>query len=98
MRPDIGGSAAMSFQAWSNGTVRLRQWSRYGSVTLPYAVVVDELANWGTVWRTDRDDPACAVDAHKVGLDADGEPGGCDNVRLRIGDDGVQGSYFRPAD
>jgi beta-lactamase superfamily II metal-dependent hydrolase len=72
--------------------------TRYGSVTLPDAVIVDELASRGTVWRTDRDDPACAVDAHKIGLDADGEPGGCDNVRLRIGDDGVQGSYFRPAD
>ncbi len=72
--------------------------TRYGSVTLPDAVVVDGLAGRGTVWRTDRDDPGCAVDVQKVGRDGDGEPGGCDNVRLRLGDDGVQGSYFRPAD
>lgn len=72
--------------------------TRYGSITLPDAVVIDELVQRGTVWRTDRDDTACATNPTKVGRDADGEPGGCDNVRFLISDDGVQGSYFVPGD
>lgn len=68
--------------------------TRYATVTLPDADIVAELQGRGRLWRTDRDDNACAVASVKVGRDADGQPGGCDNVRLTITDAGVTGEYL----
>lgn len=59
---------------------------RYGSVILPDQIVVTELGSRGEVFRTDRDDTACANDGSKVGTDADNKPGGCDNIRIMFSD------------
>ena len=59
---------------------------KYSSVTLPDQVVIDELTSRGSVFRTDNDDAACAMNVAKIGPDADGQPGGCDNIRLVISD------------
>jgi competence protein ComEC len=58
----------------------------YGSnhVVLPDAAVVTELSGLGTLWRTDFDDPHCATDTAKIGPDNDNEPGGCDNILVRV--------------
>jgi competence protein ComEC len=58
--------------------------TRYGSVTLPDAPVIAEFTRRGAVWRTDLNDAACATNPAKIGPDADGRPGGCDNVRIAI--------------
>jgi len=58
--------------------------TQYGSVTLPDAAVVQELLSRGQLFRTDGDDAACAQNPEKIGPDADGRPGGCDNIRLVI--------------
>lgn len=57
---------------------------KYGSVRLPDQVVVDALTARGELFRTDRDDAACATDSSKIGPDADGKPGGCDNIRITL--------------
>lgn len=57
---------------------------KYGSVRLPDQVVVDALSARGDVYRTDRDDLACATDSSKIGPDADNKPGGCDNIRVTL--------------
>jgi len=57
---------------------------RYGSVVLPDADVIDELAGRGQVFRTDLDDEACRVNPEKIGPDADDKAGGCDNIRITI--------------
>lgn len=56
----------------------------YSGHTLPDAEVVDLLAHRGPVFRTDLDDAACATSPAKIGRDADGRPGGCDNVRVTL--------------
>ena len=38
----------------------------------------------GQLFRTDMDDAACAANAAKIGPDADGQPGGCDNIHLLL--------------
>ena len=53
----------------------------YSGVVLPDADVIAELEARGQLFRTDVDDAACAANAAKIGPDADGQPGGCDNVR-----------------
>ena len=58
--------------------------TKYGSVTLPDQAVVEEMTARGTVWRTDVDDAACAAKAAKIGPDADGKAGGCDNILLTV--------------
>jgi competence protein ComEC len=58
--------------------------TKYQTVTLPDKEVVDEFERRGAVWRTDIDDRACAANKAKVGPDADGNPGGCDNLRILI--------------
>jgi beta-lactamase superfamily II metal-dependent hydrolase len=58
---------------------------QYGGVALPDADVIGELDARGDVFRTDVDDRACAMNPTKIGPDADGAPGGCDNVRVTIG-------------
>jgi competence protein ComEC len=60
--------------------------TKYGTVTLPDKEVIAELASRGQVFRTDEDDPACAQNPAKIGPHADGQPGGCDNVRVVISD------------
>ena len=59
----------------------------YGTnqIVLPDADVIAELDARGDVFRTNVADAMCATNPAKIGPDADGEPGGCDNVRLVIG-------------
>ncbi len=59
---------------------------KYGAVTLPDKVVIDELASRGAVFRTDESDAACAGNPSKIGPDSDGEAGGCDTIRVVISD------------
>lgn len=59
--------------------------TRYGSVTLPDQIVIDELESRGELWRTDVDDEACGQEDEKVGQDADGRPGGCTSIQLAVG-------------
>jgi beta-lactamase superfamily II metal-dependent hydrolase len=73
--------------------------TKYGSVVLPDQVVIDELKSRGQVFRTDLNDPACKLNTAKIGPDADGEAGGCDNVRLSIAVSGdLQVDYWRGSD
>lgn len=58
---------------------------KYGNVVLPDDDVIAELDARGDVFRTDVDDAACAINPEKIGPDADGRAGGCDNIRLLIG-------------
>ena len=58
--------------------------TKYGSVTLPDAVVISELESRGQVFRTDTNDAACKTNPAKIGPDADGRAGGCDNIRMVI--------------
>jgi hypothetical protein len=51
---------------------------------LPDAVVITELGSRAQVFRTDGNDDACRQNAAKIGPDADGKPGGCDNIRVTI--------------
>ena len=60
---------------------------RFGSVVLPDQEVITELEGRGTVFRTDTDDAACETELQKVGPDNDNEPGGCDNIQIRIAPD-----------
>jgi competence protein ComEC len=71
----------------------------YSGHTLPDAEVVDLLAQHGPVFRTDLDDVACATSTAKIGRDADGRPGGCDNIRVTFRP-GVEprGEYWRGHD
>ncbi len=70
---------------------------KYGSVTLPDQIVVTELDLRGDVFRTDRDDGACATDSSKIGPDADNKAGGCDNIRITL-DSSVSADYLDLAD
>jgi competence protein ComEC len=73
--------------------------TRYGSVTLPDAVVVQEMQRRGSVWRTDTSDSRCGAEPAKIGADRDGNPGGCDNIRIDIGPAGsITASYDRSSD
>jgi hypothetical protein len=58
---------------------------KYSSVVLSDADVIAELEARGQLFRTDVDDAACGANTAKIGPDADGRAGGCDNVRLLIG-------------
>jgi beta-lactamase superfamily II metal-dependent hydrolase len=71
----------------------------YDKHTLPDREVVELLAARTTVLRTDADDGACALSPAKIGRDADGRPGGCDNVRITIrAGEKPSGAYFRGHD
>ena len=72
--------------------------TRYGSVTLPDAVVVTELARRGTVWRTDLSDASCGTNGTKIGPDNDGNAGGCDNIRIDIVAGAMTPQYYRISD
>jgi beta-lactamase superfamily II metal-dependent hydrolase len=70
--------------------------TKYSTVTLPDADVISELTSRGQVFRTDLNDAACRVNTAKIGPDADGQPGGCYNVRVTIPASGpVQVAYWR---
>jgi hypothetical protein len=71
--------------------------TKYSSVTLPDSDVVAELVQRGAVFRTDDDDTACATNGTKIGPDADGQPGGCNNIRVMMGPD-VRAEVFMPAE
>jgi beta-lactamase superfamily II metal-dependent hydrolase len=60
---------------------------KYGTVTLPDQIVITELESRGQVFRTDTDDLACKTNPAKIGPDADGRAGGCDNIRVVISPD-----------
>lgn len=66
----------------------------YSGTVLPDADVVAALDGRGTVWRTDRDDAACAASVDKVGEAADGKPGGCDNVRMTLTPERIRTEYW----
>lgn len=71
----------------------------YSGHTLPDAEVVALLAERGPVFRTDFDDKACASSPAKIGRDADGRPGGCDNIRITFRQGSQpRGEYWRGHD
>ncbi len=71
----------------------------YDDETVPDQAVIDELQKRGTVLRTDFNDATCGRDPSKIGRDADGKPGGCDNIVIEINGDGeVRADYWRRAD
>lgn len=70
---------------------------RYGSVVLPDQIVINELAIRGQVFRTDLNDATCGQDSTKVGTRNDGRAGGCDNIQITVGPDGVNAQYWHPA-
>ncbi|MEI7894004.1 MAG: MBL fold metallo-hydrolase [Myxococcales bacterium] len=57
---------------------------QYDHVQLPDIEVVTELSRRGKVFRTDLNDSTCATQREKIGRDADGHAGGCDNVRVTL--------------
>ena len=59
---------------------------KYGSVTLPDPVVINELKSRGQVFETNKDDTACKTNPAKIGRDADGLTGGCNNIRIVVSD------------
>lgn len=70
--------------------------TKYQTVTLPDAVVIDELSSRGTVFRTDANDTQCRTAIAKTGPDNDGEPGGCDNVLVEIDPAGIVKARYDP--
>jgi competence protein ComEC len=57
---------------------------KYSGTGLPDPAIVQELGSRGELWRTDFDDVHCKTDIAKVGPDNDNEPGGCDNILVRV--------------
>jgi hypothetical protein len=73
--------------------------TQYGTVTLPDADVIAELASRGTVFRTDVADATCATNPAKTGPDNDGRAGGCHHVRVLLnGSPAVQASVVQVVD
>jgi hypothetical protein len=73
--------------------------TKYQTVVLPDSEVIAELTPRGQLFRTDLNDATCRTNAAKIGPDADGQPGGCDNVRILINSGGaVQAAYWRGVD
>lgn len=73
--------------------------TKYGSVILPDADIIAELTPRGQVFRTDLNDATCGQHPAKIGADADGRPGGCDNIRIIVPMSGTaQPAYWRAAD
>ena len=60
--------------------------TKCSTVTLPDPSIITELQSRGQVFRTDVNDAACAANPNKIGPDADGEPGGCTNIRIVLKD------------
>ncbi len=73
--------------------------TRYASVTLPDAEVIDELKTRGTVYRTDEHDLQCRTAMAKIGPDNDNKAGGCDNILVEIDPSGaVQAHSYEVSD
>jgi len=73
--------------------------TKYGKVVLPDKDVTDELRLRGDLFETDLNDATCGSNPSKVGPDNDGQPGGCDNVRVLIsGTAAPEVSYWRGVD
>jgi len=73
--------------------------TRYSGVTLPDPEVVTELEGRGQVFKTFLEDDACRVSPDKVGPDADGKAGGCDNVLVTFSSNGsISAGYRRVSD
>ncbi len=70
----------------------------YGKVVLPDPEIRAELKAVSELFETDLDDAACAQNPAKIGPDADGRPGGCDNVQVEIRAGAVEGRYARRSD
>lgn len=58
--------------------------TKYATVILPDAEVIAELESRGQLFRTDLEDDACATSPDKIGPDADGKAGGCDNISIAL--------------
>ena len=58
----------------------------YEGILLPETLIVEMLKRRSALFRTDKDDAACRTNPAKIGPDADGKPGGCDNVRIVLED------------
>jgi competence protein ComEC len=72
---------------------------KYSGTSLPDKEIIDEFQRRGSVYRTDVDDAWCEANPAKIGPDADGQPGGCDNVILTIDSVGhLAAAYDRSAD
>lgn len=72
---------------------------RYSGTSLPDQIIVEEFERRGTLWRTDMTDDTCGINPVKIGNDADGKAGGCDNILIDVASDGVIGvNYNRIAD
>lgn len=72
---------------------------RYSGTALPDAEVMTELGRRGAVWTTTANDTVCGTVRDKIGRDADGKAGGCDNIRIDIdAAGGVRTRYLRVAD
>ena len=69
--------------------------TKYATVVLPDDEVISELEQRGQVFRTDLDDGACAASSEKVGPNADGKPGGCDNILVTIPVKGLVAAKYR---
>lgn len=69
----------------------------YSGVVLPDQIVITELESRGDIFRTDRDDIACATDNSKIGSDNDRNAGGCDNIRIVI-DNTITANYLDISD
>jgi beta-lactamase superfamily II metal-dependent hydrolase len=72
--------------------------TKYATVTLPDEDVIAELAPRGRVYRTDVEDAQCAYSPDKVGPDADGRPGGCDNIVMTFSGGLISAEYRQLAD
>jgi hypothetical protein len=45
---------------------------------------VNEFSSSGDLFRTDIEDDQCAQSSDKIGPDADGKAGGCDNIVITL--------------
>lgn len=71
----------------------------YQSVLLPDPEVVELLQARGALFQTDLDDDKCRKDPAKPGADADGRPGGCNNVLITISPTAPLAiAYVKPVD
>ncbi|MCG8436331.1 MAG: MBL fold metallo-hydrolase [Gammaproteobacteria bacterium] len=57
---------------------------KYSSVSLPDAVIIDELTSRGDVYGTYINDATCGTNTKKIGTDNDNKAGGCDNILVSI--------------
>jgi beta-lactamase superfamily II metal-dependent hydrolase len=73
---------------------------KYHAVRLPEPEVVELLEGRSRVYQTTAggDDAACLTNAAKIGPDADGNPGGCDNVVVDIRAGKLAAHYARDSD